>query len=54
MSSIVSFAVPMMFGILSGCYSTTFLCTPLWVLWVEHTQKKEAEKKVLHKHAKKA
>ena len=30
----------MMFGILSGFYTSTFLCCPLWVTWIQHKQKK--------------
>ncbi len=35
LSSIVSFALPMMLGVLSGFYSSTFIAGPLWVLWKE-------------------
>ena len=45
LESIVSFAVPMMFGVLSGFYSSVCLCSPTWVLWQEHRDKKEALKK---------
>ncbi len=31
--SIRSFALPMMVGIVSGCYSSLFIACPLWVLW---------------------
>ena len=40
MDAIISFAIPMMFGILSGFYTSTFLCCPLWVTWIQHNQKK--------------
>lgn len=50
MDSIVSFAVPMMMGILSGFYTSTFLCSPAWVAWEEHRQKKA----LLRKEAEKA
>ena len=40
MDAIISFAIPMMFGILSGFYTSTFLCCPLWVTWIQHKQKK--------------
>ncbi len=53
MDSIISFAVPMMFGILSGFYTSTFLCGPLWVTWMEHKQKKAALKKASPKSSKK-
>ncbi len=39
-SSILSFAVPMLFGIISGCYSSLFISNILWVMW----QEKKAEK----------
>ena len=41
-SSILSFAVPMLFGIISGCYSSLFISNILWVMW----QEKKAAKKV--------
>ncbi len=44
MDAIVSFALPMTFGVVSGFYSSTFLCTPLWALWVEHSQRRKALK----------
>ncbi len=34
-SSILSFAVPMLFGIISGCYSSLFISNILWVMWQE-------------------
>ncbi len=33
--SIMSFALPMMFGVVSGFYSSVFLSAPLWSLWQE-------------------
>ena len=39
--SIISFSVPMMFGTVSGFYSTVCLSTPLWVRWMQRKQKKE-------------
>lgn len=44
MESIISFAVPLTFGVISGFYSSTFLCTPLWALWVEHAEKRATAK----------
>lgn len=41
MESILSFALPMTVGVVAGFYSSTFLCTPMWALWVE---KKAAKK----------
>ncbi len=37
--SIISFAVPMMFGVVSGFYSSTFLCAPTWAMWVSRKEK---------------
>lgn len=40
--SILSFAVPMLFGVASGFYSSVFLSAPLWALWREkHALKKK-------------
>ncbi|HHV42357.1 MAG TPA: protein translocase subunit SecD [Clostridiaceae bacterium] len=33
LSSITEFALPMMFGIVAGTYSSLFLASPLWVRW---------------------
>ena len=33
LSSVQSFALPMMIGIVSGCYSSLCIAGPLWVLW---------------------
>ncbi len=41
-TSIQSFALPMMFGVVSGCYSSICIATPLWVIW--QLNKKEKEK----------
>ena len=41
MDAIISFALPMTFGVLSGFYSSVFLCTPLWGKWVEHKEKRD-------------
>ncbi len=38
--SIISFSVPLLFGVISGFYSSTFLCSPLWAAWVKHRQTK--------------
>jgi len=34
--SIRSFALPMMFGTVSGCYSTICIAGPLWTMWQNH------------------
>lgn len=44
MDAIISFALPMLFGALSGFYSSVCLSSPLWTMWIEHKQKKEAAK----------
>lgn len=43
--AIISFAVPLMLGIISGCYSSIFISNGLWVSWKEHCEKKKAAKK---------
>ncbi len=40
LDSIISFAVPLLFGVISGFYSSTFLCAPLWAKWIEKRQAK--------------
>ncbi len=41
--SIVSFALPMMIGLISGSYSSLCIAAPLWVMWKNHKDKKKAE-----------
>ncbi|MDD3693633.1 MAG: protein translocase subunit SecF [Oscillospiraceae bacterium] len=41
LESITSFAVPMMIGVISGCYSSVCICGPLWVMWKEYRQRKD-------------
>ncbi len=44
MDAIISFAVPMLFGVLSGFYSSVFFSVPLWAGWAErHGDKKKAK-----------
>ena len=43
--SIISFALPMLFGTLSGCYSSLVISAPLWAKWVDRREAKEAAKK---------
>ena len=33
LSSLRTFAIPMTFGLLSGCVSSLFIAGPLWVVW---------------------
>lgn len=44
-SSIVSFAFPMLVGMISGVYSTIFIAGPLWVTWLEYKEKKAQQNK---------
>ncbi len=43
--SIISFALPMMIGLISGSYSSLCIAAPLWVIWKNHKDKKKAEAK---------
>lgn len=45
LSSLRTFAIPMTFGLLSGCISSIFVAGPLWVYWKEHAAKKAPKKK---------
>ena len=38
--SIISFALPMLLGAISGSYSSLFLSGPIWVKWMERRAKK--------------
>lgn len=42
LNSVQSFALPMMIGIVSGCYSSLCIAGPLWVAW--NNRKAKAEK----------
>jgi preprotein translocase subunit SecF len=39
--SIKDFSFPLIIGITSGCYSSIFISSPLWVLWKEYQGKKK-------------
>ena len=43
-SSVTSFALPMMIGVVSGCYSSVCIAGPLWVMWQRHKKKVKASK----------
>lgn len=43
--SIISFALPMMIGLVSGCYSSLCIACPLWVMWTNHKDKRKAAKR---------
>ncbi|MGI5920973.1 MAG: protein translocase subunit SecF [Syntrophomonadaceae bacterium] len=47
--SIKGFALPMMFGTISGCYSTICIAGPLWTMWRNY--KKNAQSAVNSAHA---
>ncbi|MBO5852992.1 MAG: protein translocase subunit SecF [Clostridia bacterium] len=40
LTSLRSFAIPMAFGLVSGCISSLFISAPLWVIWKNYTDKK--------------
>lgn len=42
-TSVVNFAFPLMIGILSGCYSSICLASPIWVSWQNSKSKKIAK-----------
>ncbi len=42
-TSIQSFALPMMLGVISGCYSTICIAGPLWVAWKNFRNKKKVK-----------
>ena len=44
LDSITSFAIPMSIGVIAGFFSSTFLCAPMWALWVEHSERRKALK----------
>ena len=44
-TSIQSFALPMIFGLVSGCYSSICIATPLWVIWQLRKKNKDSDKK---------
>ena len=43
--SIITFAVPMMAGVIAGAYSSMFISNALWVTWREYRDEKLAQKK---------
>lgn len=42
--TIKDFALPMMFGTISGCYSTICIAGPLWTMWKNHQAKAKLKK----------
>ncbi len=51
--SMISFALPMMIGLVSGCYSSICIAIPLWVRWKNYSDKKNSEKSKAKKSEKK-
>jgi len=43
-TSVLSFAVPMMFGVVSGCYSSLCIGSTLWVTWQQTLEKRRTVK----------
>ncbi len=43
-ASVQSFALPMMIGVISGCYSSICIAGPLWVMWQNHKKAKKSSK----------
>lgn len=41
-ASVKGFALPMMIGVISGCYSSICIAGPLWVVWQNHKASKKA------------
>ena len=41
LDSVKAFAIPMMVGLVSGCYSSLCIAGPLWVMWKKRQEKKE-------------
>ena len=39
-SSVKGFALPMLIGVISGCYSSICIAGPLWVIWQNRKAKK--------------
>ena len=44
-TSLRTFVIPMIFGLVSGFYTSTFLAGPMWVRWVEYSEKRKAAPK---------
>lgn len=40
--SVKNFTLPLLLGVVSGCYSSIFIAGPLWVAWKEYVLKKKA------------
>ena len=42
LTSLRTFAIPMAFGLISGCFTSLFVAEPIWILWRESRDKKKA------------
>ncbi|URZ00219.1 protein translocase subunit SecF [Clostridium felsineum] len=45
--SVREFTKPLIVGVISGCYSSIFIASPLWVIFKKRTNKKKLENKAL-------
>ncbi len=52
--SIISFALPMLIGLVSGCYSSICIAVPLWIMWRNHSDKAKNEKAAQKKNSSKS
>ena len=53
LSEIISFSLPMLIGTTAGFFSSTFLCVPAWVAWMDRREQKKAAKGKAKKGGKK-
>ena len=53
MESITNFSLPLLAGLISGCYSSICIAGPLWVWWEEHREKNSEKKDRAKKKMKK-
>ena len=44
LDSVTGFALPMMVGLISGCYSSIFVAGPLWVMWQKRKERLSGKK----------
>lgn len=41
-SAVKELALPLIIGIISGCYSSIFIASPIWVMWKNYDKKKKS------------
>lgn len=41
-SAVKELALPLIIGIISGCYSSIFIASPIWVMWKNYEKKKKS------------